>query len=456
MTETPELLKNNVLVQSNKFIKHGIKYAPGYLILALFAITCTVFVLRFLKGNPIIFGQESYFLLSFFEQFVNLPQKVVRLGLFGFNFVAATGSIVAGYFLTKKLKWDPYIQFFFLSFIVVSPAFIYISSTISHFPLTLLLLLTSILLLYSSKELYQYGAIIPIVLVGTFDVLSAFIGSIIAVLFYPHSRKEKKFMILCGALVVIMMGLWFFTTPLTQSIIPYPTKSVSQISSDLGSFSGVSLFLLLLAFLGLLFWEKMHWKLVFLLFIVMGTFLLNPTFIIFLAIILSYFAAKAIVSIFDRKWTLETIKGFTLLLIGLGFMFSTLVYTQGLIENSPTREEYFALSFVNSSVDENAIVLADPNQAVYVRYFARRTPYVFTSIMSVKEEEYKTILSAGYVGELFPLLEKNSIQVIYINPTLREQLDPEQGLLFLLKNERFKMLYALDNTGVWLFNSSEK
>lgn len=455
MAETPHLLKNNFIGQGDRIVKHIIDYAQLYFILFLTLIIGAVFLFRYLQGNPVIFGQESYYLLSFFEQFFPVSSKVLRLGLFGLNFIISMVSIILGYSLTRKLKWDRYLQFFFMGFIVVSPAFMYITSSISHFSLTLCLLLVSLFLVQSQREIVRLGAALPLIAIATFDALSAFIGILTLILFYPYSRKERTFMVLSGGLLVVTIVLWFITTPLTQSIIPYPIKSVSQISSDLGSYSGVSLFLLLLSFLGLLFWDKNYWKVLAILLLVSLTFLFNPTFIIFIAIIVSYLAARGVVMIFDRKWTLEALKGFTLLLIGLGLLFSTLTYTQRLIEVSPTQEEYYALTFIKANTDENAIVFTDPNQAVYVTYFATRTPYVLTSTIQEKEAEYQAITKAGYIGQLFPLLEQNSISIIYITPSMKEHLGSEQGILFLLKNERFKMLYSLDNTEVWLFSSSE-
>ena len=76
----------------------------------------------------------------------------------------------------------------------------------------------------------------------------------------------------------------------------------------------------------------------------------------------------------------------------------------------------------------------------FIRYFAKR------SVVSDPK-----ILAATYINELFPLLEENNISIIYITKDMRRKLTEEQGFLFLLKNERFKLAHASKEAEVWLF-----
>ena len=49
-------------------------------------------------------------------------------------------------------------------------------------------------------------------------------------------------------------------------------------------------------------------------------------------------------------------------------------------------------------------------------------------------------------------LEENNISHIYINSKVKDSLRDDQGLQFLLKNERFKLLYSRGNSQVWMFD----
>ncbi|HLD72105.1 MAG TPA: hypothetical protein VJA23_00820, partial [Candidatus Nanoarchaeia archaeon] len=78
--------------------------------------------------------------------------------------------------------------------------------------------------------------------------------------------------------------------------------------------------------------------------------------------------------------------------------------------------------------------------------------YAFAENDLNKKELSQRIFSSLYIDELFPLLEQNQISIIYITKEMRSGLSAEQGLLFLLKNERFKIVYSSEDAEVWVFS----
>ena len=60
-------------------------------------------------------------------------------------------------------------------------------------------------------------------------------------------------------------------------------------------------------------------------------------------------------------------------------------------------------------------------------------------------------MNSTYTATTFPLLNEHLIQIVYITPQMKKAYPPEQGLLFLLKNERFKILYESEGYEVWSF-----
>ena len=67
----------------------------------------------------------------------------------------------------------------------------------------------------------------------------------------------------------------------------------------------------------------------------------------------------------------------------------------------------------------------------------------------------QNISTALYIQDLFPLLEQEYITYIYLTPAMKRQLPPEQGLRFLLKNERFKLVYSSEDTEIWFFRQNK-
>ncbi len=232
-------------------------------------------------------------------------------------------------------------------------------------------------------------------------------------------------------------------------------KPVLDIFTDLGSISGMSLFTILLAVIGLaISWKKWHpAHLILLLGVLAASISSHALFI--LAIGIAWFASRGFLSLLRRSWSMRTLKYFTLLLLSLGIIFSTLSYLQRLPEIGPSAPEREVLSWIRGDTASEEIVLAAPGDAYYVRYFAQRQPYFLPHRPEKgRKEVLNSVLAASYVGELFPLLEKEGISVIFLNPELQARLPGDYGLLFLLKNERFKMLYSREGYSAWKFGES--
>ena len=55
-----------------------------------------------------------------------------------------------------------------------------------------------------------------------------------------------------------------------------------------------------------------------------------------------------------------------------------------------------------------------------------------------------------YPLQLFPVLENNNVKYILIDSHTKELFE-EKGLLFALRNERFKLIYSDEDFEVWEF-----
>ncbi|MEK6905947.1 MAG: hypothetical protein AABX24_06100, partial [Nanoarchaeota archaeon] len=115
------------------------------------------------------------------------------------------------------------------------------------------------------------------------------------------------------------------------------------------------------------------------------------------------------------------------------------------------------LEWIQRNTPEEAVILSAPENSYYISYFAQRKPLF--ALHRDYQQQYNIsqhIFNAYYINELFPLLEPNNVSIIYISDKMKHTLPKEQEFLFLLQNERFKMLYFTEDTEVWSFEEAKQ
>ncbi len=232
---------------------------------------------------------------------------------------------------------------------------------------------------------------------------------------------------------------------------PFHTENYfSGLISDFGARGGLSFFALLLGLIGLtVAWkEKKFMPIYAFVPIVIAGYIFNSHSGFYLALLAAVAGIIGGEAIFNRPWTFPALKQFTFFLLALGILFSTISYLDRISLVGPSAAEKAALLWMNENTAEESIVLALPEESYYVQYFAERIPFAPTHDRQ-KQAILQKMLSSVYIHELFPLLEEQQINIIYITPEWRRMLSAEQGFLFLLKNERFKLLYAQEGYEVW-------
>src|SRR3989344_1628127 len=170
-----------------------------------------------------------------------------------------------------------------------------------------------------------------------------------------------------------------------------------------------------------------------------------------------FFAASGFILLFERAWVLGVLKKFTFLVVLLTLLFSTMTYIDRATLRGPSLEELQALRWIEDHTTSDTLVFSDPEDSYLVRYFAQREP--FSMFHEKKSQPLRanlttTVLESTYIDTTFPILEENQISVLYVSSTLREKYPADQGLLFVLKNERFKLLYSSAGQEVWMFKKA--
>lgn len=420
------------------------------------------------QQNLFFYGEESYAQLVAAEEI-----SATTMGSYPLHFLVKiiptiflnlippvltiVGLLSLGYVLRKKEFSEEFI-FFFLLLLILSPFFMMLATTISTATLFFFLFTLSFALLLQSKRHWRYGAVVSIGLLPLIDQLSGLIA-ILAVLLYGFSLEKSERgpsrLSLVVLIIVLAVSIIWLNTPFIQG--PFHEEHLARdLISDLGGKSGVSFFVLILGALGfVLAWPKKRITLAPLylfLPLLIPAYIYNTEAISELGLVIIFFATEALLFLINYKWQLPTLRQFTFFLLLLGIFFSALAFVSRLSDTGLTAQEREVLAWMKENIPAEKVIASSPEDADYVSYFAEKTVF-FTFHDQDKQEELdnRAIFAATYVDQLFPVLVKNKISYIYLSGTAKEKLPADQGLLFLLKNERFKLLYSAGEVEIWRF-----
>ncbi len=379
-------------VEYDEVLNHLVKHKYLYLLCLTLLVLGIPFLSNLWQNQPLLKGPESYYHLSEAQQIswknyyylpLNRLDSVLPMGI-----LALLPIILALLFVflilnvAQRLGISEHFTFLFLALLISSAVFIFSFTTISAYSGLLILLLLGILLLTLSHKLWNYLSMLPLMLATSIDLFSSLLV-ILALLTFFHYRTEKEketnrnlmFTIVAVTSIVALAHFFLFDVPLQLG--PFQTESVIQdLLSDLGGTSGISLFALLLALGGLfhLWKEKRYYFTYLFLPLVIPAYLLHTNFIFPLAIIILLFSAVGFIKLFERQWNLETIKKFTILVVILGILFSTLTYLNRVTEIGPDQNEVETLTWIKENIPDDGKIFSSPENSYYLTYFAGKQP----------------------------------------------------------------------------------
>ena len=460
--------KNQDLVnEHNDYLKHILTYQKWYLFILLLAVLMTTSTLAIMQGKPLIHDGESYYNLYNaktidWQKFYYAPLYIFTLylkeeQLIVLPIILAVSSLFFLFQLAKEINISRRFTLFFATLFILSPAFIHTFTTISAYSYLTFLALSGFTLLVQKKKWLQTLSIIPLALATFFDIFSSIILITLLSIYFYVSRKKKvnpfPLLLIGTTMFLILLNIFAFNQPFILG--PFNTgQTITTLLSDFGSTGGVSVFLLMLALIGLtITWKKKSFYAAYLFLpVVIPAYLYNQKSIFFLSLLTTFFAVIGLIKLFEKKWTLDNLKKFTFFLLILGILFSTITYVERLQEQSPTKYEIEALQIIKEDTSKDVIVFSLPQKGPFIRYIAQRTPfYELHQQDTLKSDISRAIISSGYITQLFPLLEENNISIIYITKEMKESLPKDQGLLFLLKNERFILIHSNEEVEVWKY-----
>ncbi len=481
----------HVLIIISKLIKSIQTYPKLYLFILYFLLIIAPLVGNIFSGNVLLKGEESYYHINQAKsitihnwQYTPLYLAHKYLPLNALALLPRILGLITMYclYLTlKKITSNQNHQLIFLSLLIISPLFLYAFHTLSS--IGLFLCLTSIGFYFfflkhdltkvstnipptKSKNVFIQNisilSIIPFLLASSLEGSTTLFLLFIVLVLYIFYRKETNFPKHTCWILLLSISLSFIIhqTLLPQSLFSSPFIEQNQwndLITDFGGIQGMSIFMFILGIIGFILLRKQHtlfYSTLLFLLLTIPIYLFNTAIVASVGIWFIFLSSVALNYLIERTWTLQKLKNFTILVLVLGLIFSTMTYSLHLSTRPPTPADTEVLGWIKENTPPDKHIFTSPTIGNYVSYYAQH-PVVSTlqNSAELKGNLTQKIYSAKYITELFPLLEGYDISLLYITPEMRQTLPRDQNLLFLLKNERFKLVYSTQDTEMWLFTN---
>ncbi len=438
--------------------------------LFLFLMCFGVFLLLFafplyrsFFAQHVLIGGDSYahlslakqYALSFFTSpfafpFGFTPYHFVLafLGsIFGFSFVSLALPILLGvltvlfaYLLSSRF-FDPFDSFFITLFLVVSPLFIVWFSHLTDL---------SFLLFLVTFGFYLYFSAYPTLRVLSFLFLALCFfwgaGHILFLTFILTVYLLRKRALALSFLVSFCFILLFFS----YFWLDYTTSShvelFSFLLSDLGSYIGFSLCMLILAVIGLVFFWKSYPRpiLIVFLFSFLYGYFLNVSYLLYFFYGVVIFSALGFSSLLTMPWTHRFLRQCTLFLICLGLLFSFTSAFSRTLQEYPTKVHVESALWL--STQEPGMIFSSPMHADLLYGLSGM------HVATLPSETFLYLSHTQRLSDVLSFFSTHNITYIYIDETMKHNLwnNEPDGLLYLLENsERFKKIYVYQSIEIW-------
>ena len=196
-----------------------------------------------------------------------------------------------------------FLEFFFLLFLIISPAFIKTFTTLSAVGLCIILVEIGFFLLWQEKyKSLQYFSVLPFALAAFVDIFSALLVLLLQLAFI----KKKKILLLVVTSIGLLLNIIFFQPEFFRGPF-HVQQTLPDLISDLGGHSGMSLFLVLLAIIGVAFtWKKKnYYKWYLFLPVLLIAYIFSTQTIFYVTLLAVFFATVSFIRLAEDKWQMQ-------------------------------------------------------------------------------------------------------------------------------------------------------
>ncbi len=480
-----------------KIINNEKKICILFLIVALLVLSIPL-IFRLINKNPIITGEEPYYHLRIAKEIAEKKKidydplsyagrnyvfdpydyfLAFTYNLFGNKIfiitplILAFFSVILFFFIIKKLGLNLMTCFLIMLALTFSPIFIYTFTVLNKHSLVISLMLLGFLFFIDRRILLNVFSIIIFSTIPIFNTIASLIV-ILLVLSYSLYTKKKKKQVYAALIFVLLVNLLYYLIIYLKYGFPERVTFVSVnylqiLLSDLGSFTGLSLFTIMLTIIGLIAtWEykKKLWPIYSTILILLVSLAHFSYSNIYLKFVITIFTGIGFYKIISMEWKLKFIRDLSIFIVILGLIFSTTSHIHRLVNALPDKNIKESLQFLGVYSDPEEIVLSHYSRGFWIEYYANRASIIdsFFTYAPSPNERYKDINAIFYgvnLEDTKELLNKYNVNYIYIDNEMKKGIvwkKEKQGLLFLFRNnETFKNIYDKDGIEIWQYKKED-
>lgn len=336
---------------------------------------------------------------------------------------------------------------------VLTPAFLYISSSSTPHGLALALILFGTVL-FMTKRVWIL-ALVPWLTLLAFDLFH--IISVLAILLacILLNQKERMHALVVGG--ILLTGVFALRPPFFTMYDRIPYSLFQGAITDFGSPVGFGVFSLILIVIGLVHsWKhkKVFYPMYFLLILgclVMISF--GGIISIYLAPLTAIFIAKALLEIRRRMWVIPALRSLTALLIICGLLFSTVSYMDRLAASGPDASLVNSALFLKEISSPSDVILTHATYAPIIESIAQRRVVIdtFQADPFVQDDVHELFASRSS-KKVLQTLSKYDVTYLLIDRDIDESvwMGNNEGLLFVLRDgETFKKVHKTKTIEIW-------
>lgn len=385
-----------------------------------------------------------------------IPLSVIRHLplLFGFLF------FVIFYFLVWKIK--PEARGLASLFLVVSPGFIYLFSSLIKYVGAVFFILLGFYLFLHRKNWLAYSSFF---ISGLFSILSLFLV-LVVFLFYGLKKKEYESFFITLFSIVILFLLYFrnvFSLGFPELLFGFDVFDFSSLLSfliaELGGSYGFGFFYFVLAIVGVYSYYKKAYKIFFayslVVIILLSIFYFN-SLLFFANLFLFFFAACGLLAFLDYGWKSGNFRFLTILVICCGLLFSSLMFFSNLNELYPTQSHLEAVEFLKTQ-DANAVVFSDYRNGDLIAYSGKPNfmdkNFAYAPNVLDRLRDMQIFFKTRDINFAYDFMGKNNIRYIFVDRQMKLKIfsNKDQDLLYLLKYSplRFSLIFSNEEVDVW-------
>lgn len=461
------------------------------LILVTIIVLLAPHVIRYFYFDNLFIGSQAYYHARIAETILtnNIPSEdVLGFGGIPYSFnpyhliLAATSyflgitlssiflpfifgllSIFSFFLILDKLKVKLITNTITTLILILSPSFLY-TFTLSHqYPLFIFMNLLAFyfLIIKETKKTRFIISIILFSLNATFGLFEVLIIILLLISYYVIKKDKRIFIILL--LMAIASSIYYIdisTLNIFENTNFIEKSFIKDLLTDIGAVTGLGIFNLLLALIGLyLKWKDKHtYSFIYVIIAILffSYYYLGKPVFIYLNFILVIFEGIALYKLITMKWQLNLIRNLTITILIFGLLFSSISFIMRMSVSFPDENVKESLSLLKS--EHGQVVLSHYKNGFWIEYFAGKKTVMDENFYNAPSPNER-FSDSNFIFMSYDLeatkkkIKKYNINYIFITPEMKKGLvwnKEKQGLLFLLRNsETFKNIYSKNDFEVW-------